>query len=152
MAFLYSKYLHLAPSTYCCWIFSLLLCPNPSHWLKLLVIALDFQSDFTHNSCLSLLPKRSRDNYFPVLPVGVSVGSTGSHICGLAPLHICAKINDIISWFVQQIVEWQLCSRSPFDMLWSESLVSSDCICLMIKQQQWQKCLTLGYLPLILHF
>lgn len=56
MAFLYSKYLHLAPSTHCCWIFSLLLCPNLNHWLKLLVIALDFQSDFTHNSCLFLTP------------------------------------------------------------------------------------------------
>lgn len=66
----------------CCWIFSLLLCPNLTHWLKLLVIALDFWSDFTPAS--SSLPYEFRCSC-PV-PVRISVRLTGRCSCDLAPL------------------------------------------------------------------
>lgn len=49
----------------CGWIFSLLLCPNPTRWLRLLVIALDFLSDFTDAS--SSLPHIFRDASFFLL-------------------------------------------------------------------------------------
>lgn len=91
----------------CCSIFSLLLCPNLTRWLRLLVIALDFQSDFTPAS--SLLPYWIRGASF-LVPVWVAVESTGSCSCGLAPLHRCAKSNDIITSFVQQTIERRQCS------------------------------------------
>lgn len=46
----------------CCWIFSLLLCPNLTPWLKLLLITLDFWSDFIPAS--SSLPYKFRDVSF----------------------------------------------------------------------------------------
>lgn len=101
------KYLHLAPK--CSrWASLLLDLLSPSlsksdplaqtlgHCLGLLV--------WLH-SCLFLTPLQIQRRFFSYCPIArVSVETTESCSCGLAPLHRCTESNDIIVWFVQHIV------------------------------------------------